>query len=58
MDEARLFSVVCSNRRRSNGLKPTHRKLHTNMWNIFFKVRVPELWNRWILLLWRYSRPV
>ena len=29
MDEARLFLVVRSNKTRSNGLKPEHRKFHS-----------------------------
>jgi len=48
MDEARLFSVVHSDRRRSNGLKLEHRKLCTNMWKNFFIVRMMEHWNRLI----------
>ena len=36
MDEARLFLVVRSNKTRSNGLKPEHRKFHTNMQKNFF----------------------
>ena len=46
MDEARLFPMVCSNRTRSNSLKPEHRKFCTNMCNNFFTVRVTERWNR------------
>jgi len=45
MDEARLFSVVHSNRTWSNGLKLRHRKLHTNIWKNF-TVRVTEHWTR------------
>ena len=46
MDEVRLFLVVCSNRRKSNGLKLEHRKFCTNMQKNFFTVRVMEHWNR------------
>ena len=46
MDEARLFLVVCSNRRKSNGLELEHRKFCTNMQKNFFTVRVTEHWNR------------
>ena len=31
MDEARLFCMVCSDRRGSNDLKVEHRKFHTNI---------------------------
>ena len=41
MDEARLFSVVCS-RTRSNGLELENRKFHSTMWKNFFTVR--ECW--------------
>ena len=46
MDEARLFSVACCNRTRSNGLKLEHRKFFTNTQKNFFMVRVTEHWNR------------
>jgi len=39
LDEARFFSVACSDRMRSNGQEPEHRKFHTNTQN-FFTVRV------------------
>ena len=40
MDEAKLFSVMCGNRTRCNGLKLKHRKFCTNMWKSFFTIRV------------------
>ena len=43
-DEAKLFSVVQSNR--SNGLKLKRKKFHANTWKNFFTVRVMEYWNR------------
>ena len=45
MDESRLFSVVCSNRTRSNGLKLELRMFCTNMQKNFFMVRVRNCWN-------------
>jgi len=45
MDEARLFSVEYRDRTRSTGLKPDHRKFHTNMQK-FFMLRVTEHWNK------------
>jgi len=45
MEEGRLFSVVCSKRRRSTGLMLVHRKFHNNKQKIFFTVRLTG-WNR------------
>ena len=42
MDEARLFSVVCGERTRSNGLKLERKKFNTNMQKNFSMFRVTE----------------
>jgi len=46
MDEARLFSIVRSDKTRSNGLKFVHRKFHTNMQKYYITVRVTAQWDR------------
>ena len=40
--ETRLLLVLHSDRARSNGLKPEHKKFHTNMKKNFSVVRVVE----------------
>ena len=45
IDEAKLFSVVRSDKTRSSGRKLEHRQLHSNVLKNFM-VRVTEHWNR------------
>lgn len=40
--EARIFSVMHSNSKRSNGLILEHRKFNTDMWKNFFMIRVMD----------------
>ena len=46
MDEARHFSVLCSDRARINGLKLENRKFYANVKKNFFMVWITEHWNR------------
>ena len=46
MDKVRVFSVVCSYRAKSSGLKYEHRKFRVNMQKNFFTVGMAEHWNR------------
>jgi len=39
------FSVVCSDKPRSNGLKLERRKFHTNVQKNYFMARLTEHWN-------------
>jgi len=50
IDEVRLFSVVHSNRTRSNGLKLKQMKFHTSMQKNFFTVKLTEHWNSVMVL--------
>lgn len=44
MNEARLFLVVCSERKRSNDKKLVHRKFLKNISKNLFTIRVTEHW--------------
>lgn len=41
-----FFSVVPTERTRSNGHKPEHQKFHLNMRGNFFNLRVADPWSR------------
>jgi len=41
-----IFSIVCGDRTRSNGLKLEQRKFCTNMWKNFLMIRVTEHWEQ------------
>ena len=64
MDEARLFSVMHSNKTKSNGLKLVHRKSSIQTCGRTYLqqgwpsigIGCPE--RLWHLLQWRYSRPI
>ena len=46
MDEARLFSMLRSDRKRSSGLNFEHKNLSTSMQKSVFMVTVMEHWHR------------
>jgi len=46
VDDAGLFSVMCSNRTRGSGHKLEHRKFYLNLRKNFFTLRVTEHWNK------------
>jgi len=46
MDEARLFSVLRTDRKRSSGLNFEHKNFNTSMEKSIFMVTVMERWHR------------
>ena len=62
MDEARLFSVVCSDRTNSSDLKLEHGNFHTNMEKLLYSKTdgaLEQVVQRGSsLLLCRYSRSI
>lgn len=62
-DDARLFSVVHSDRTRNNGYKKSHKKFLINTRKNFCTLRVAEHWNRspqtsWSIPLWRCPKSI